>query len=294
MKDWKTKIKNLFLNKNKYVHIFVWVLNIILIVLAFVSINDCSMQDNTAYAYDSGVVNTLNYNQLHGVYVLQSGSTNLTKYFDSTVRGGSYSTAFESGSQYGLLYINLPVTYIECGTQTLRTEFEPSDRAQTEGYSITLNYGITYPVMDGDTLYFRSVDNLIAYTVQAYSGWFREWLSVIEDLHSIPSFAMYRIDFFELIVDCTEDAPITTNFSIQYRNSSTTTFNDFVFAQRQFVIDYREFLTASVVDIAEDITNMNNNFLNIQLLPDFTVGNLILIAVTIPLVWAILKFFLGG
>lgn len=285
MNDWKTKIKKVI----TYIH-FV----LVGVIIGCFCCSNCKLNDNTAYAYDSQVVNTLNYNQLHGSYVLQSGSTNLTKYFDTTVRGGSYTTAFESGSQYGLLYINLPITYIECGTQTLRTEFERSDYAQGESYQITLNYGVTFPVYDGDFAYFRSVDNIISYTSPVYSGWFREWLSVIEDTHSIPNFAIYRIDYFELVVDCAENVPVTANFNIQYRNSTTTTYNDFVRAQRQFVLDYREFLTASVVDIAEDITNMNNNFLNIQLLPGFTIGNLILIAVTIPLVWAILKFFLGG
>lgn len=287
MKDLQTKIKKI----SKY---FACVL--IGVIIGVLCVTAECKKYNTAYAYPSNNVDTVVYNQLHGMFVFQSGSSNVTRYFDTTTRSGSYSGILDSGFKTGLLYINLPVTYITPGTQTLRTEFEPAN-AQGENYEVYLRYKITYPVAEGtgDIFSFRTVEGTLYSSYAVSNGWFREWLGELEDFYNITITTMpYRIEKLSLTVDCSQDVQVTSNFNIQYRNSTSISYNDFIQSQQSFEKEYREFSTATVNNIGEQITELQNSLFDIEILPNFTIANLMLIVLTIPLVWAILRFFLGG
>lgn len=84
---------------------------------------------------------------------------------------------------------------------------------------------------------------------------------------------------------------------------------DFVFS---YTTDYQQYYTfedyllrtdsylkglttaQSVVPIATQIRDTVNAFMDIEIFPNFTFGTLLLMFGCIPLVWAVLKFFLGG
>lgn len=287
MKDWKTKIKNLFLNKNKYVHIFVWVLNIILIALAFVSINDCSMQDNTAYALeDTTMIDQ--YLPYRG-YITYS-DVNQNPY---TTIFGSNNTSYDDK----ILYVNLSQpeqTLIHC-------VFQPFLYVQSQD-TIKFSYDRLgdYVGRIRETLtihYVFSGSEVLTHTVEKVSEAIDDdGIDIAVELYNL-SFEHNRsdllityIEYISIYVDDVYTVSGNVDFRIVFDEVMPYEQYALTFAERVEEVAFGAGIQAPV----NQIVGATNSFLQIELLPGLTFATLIAILVAIPLAVAILKLWLGG
>lgn len=271
--------KPIFVSIKKIFHIFfVGLFLFVFIAMAFfcavsvfTPIRDSFSSDNyeTAYAYNADISDTNDYSQIYGVIIY---SPDRKTALDNS-RDYIYNLPIFPSGDTSLIYIDFPVLIVEEGANIL---------------SITAPQNTTYELVYSITLY-----NGVIYSGSQSAAGNCDIFGIIELEHNIPSAMYYRIDY--LTVEFTTSTSETYySFSIEYVNTSTFTYKDFVLQQREY-IEHQDYLYDQTMgSIGNQISEFGGSLLNIEIFPNFRLMDLLTITLGIALAMAISKLWLRG